>query len=352
MSAPYRFAPAVPKKPATGLVARVYAQMSEEFLLADGPLMSLSPAPEVLAATWALLREAEIVGTASRAEKEAVASAVAFANRCPFCTEAHALLIHGAGGHRLAETVRLGGTPDDPRQAELVRWAKAGRTPGADVLAAPPVPPEQAAEFLGTVLVSHFINRMVTSLLDEEALLPQAVRSSRLVRRAVGCSIGAGARRQPPPGRSLELLAAVDPGTGAGFAPPAWADEGPIGVAHAALRGVADAGGALLGGRARAVVREVVAAWDGSHADLGTAWLDTPLAELPAGQRPAARLALLAGLAPYRLTEADVASWRDAASGAGAGSGDDGDLVRVLAFGAMAAVARVEEWTTAAFVSR
>ncbi len=47
-----------------------------------------------------------------------------------------------------------------------------------------------------------------------------------------------------------------------------------------------------------------------------------------------------------------MASWRDAASGSGEGGGADGDLVRVLAFGAMAAVVRVEEWTTAAFVSR
>ncbi|MFD0350047.1 carboxymuconolactone decarboxylase family protein [Kitasatospora aburaviensis] len=95
----------------------------------------------MLAATWALLREAEIVGTAPRAEKEAVASAVSLANRCPFCTEAHALLAHGAGDHRLAEDARAGRTPADRRDATLLEWAAATRSPAAPRWRRRPSPP-------------------------------------------------------------------------------------------------------------------------------------------------------------------------------------------------------------------
>ncbi|WP_354639294.1 carboxymuconolactone decarboxylase family protein [Kitasatospora camelliae] len=340
MPSPYRHTPGVPKNAATGLVARVYAQMAEDFLLADGPLMSLSPAPEVLAATWALLREAELAGEASRIEKEAAASAVSRVNRCPFCTEAHALLVHGAGDHRLAESVRTGAAPQDSGQAAVVAWAEATRSPGAPDLAAPPFPERLAPEFLGTALATHFINRMVTSLLDEPALLPGAVHRSQLVRRVAGRVVQRAARLLLAPGRSLELL-----GPEAESGPvPAWAGPGPIGRAYAALRAVGERGGRTLGAEGRAAVLAAVAAWDGTHPPLGGGRLESPLGGLGPDDRPAARLALLAALAPYRITDEQVAEWRERHGEAA----DGGELVRVLAFGAMAAVTRVEGWITAA----
>ncbi|MFF2041989.1 carboxymuconolactone decarboxylase family protein [Kitasatospora sp. NPDC058170] len=360
MPRPYRHTAPVPQKSATGQVAAVYAQMKADFLLADGPLMSLSPAPEVLAATWALLREAEIVGTAARADKEAVASAVSLANRCPFCTEAHALLAHGAGDHELAEAARAGRPPADRRRAAVLDWAAATRSPGAPALSAPPFPPAQTPEFVGTVLVTHFINRMVTSLLDEEALLPGAVRRSRYVRRAAGLTVASAARRNPAPGAGLAVLAGPSP-VGP---PPAWAGEGPIGTAYLALRDAAAAGGELLDAAARAAVIGAVADWDGGHPPLGGDPTGPAVASLPEVDRPGARLALLAALAPYRITDGEVAAWRSAqarraigagqtngsngsgrAGDGGGADGSDGALTRVLAFGAMAAVLRVEAWT-------
>jgi hypothetical protein len=69
----------------------------------------------------------------------------------------------------------------------------------------------------------------------------------------------------------------------------------------------------------------------------------SPLATLPDTDRPGVRLALLAALAPYRITDADIAAWRSLGSPDSA----DADLVRLLAFGAITAVDRVEAWTTA-----
>ena len=107
----------------------------------------------------------------------------------------------------------------------------------------------------------------------------------------------------------------------------------------AALKVAAASGGTLLSAPARAGAVATVAEWDGSHPGLSTAWLQEPLAELAPTDRPGARLTLLAALAPYRITDADVAAWRTA------GRNDD-DLVRMLSFGAMTAVDRIEAWTT------
>ena len=76
----YRFFTPPKASTATGLTAEVHRQLREDFL---GPLptfQALSAAPEVMAATWALMREALLAGDADRVEREVVASAVSRAN--------------------------------------------------------------------------------------------------------------------------------------------------------------------------------------------------------------------------------------------------------------------------------
>jgi AhpD family alkylhydroperoxidase len=327
MSTPYRYVTPVPGKAATGLVAAVYAQSAAELGAAFSP--HLSPAPDLHAATWAVLRESQLVGRAPRASKEAVAAAVAVANSCPFCIDAHTALIHATGAHRLADAIALGDTPADPGDAALVTRAKATRRPAAPELRTPPFPAELTSEFVGTVLVNHFINRMMDAL-RPDSVLPANPMLARAGRRVAGLALARTVRRSHRPGESLPLLADAAAGV-----PPAWAAETLIGAAVAALQTAAAAGRELLGASARAVIRTRVAEWDGTHPPLSGGWLDEPLAATPTTDRPGARLALLAALAPYRITDANVAAWRATHSA-------DADLVRLLAFGAVTAVDRIE----------
>ncbi|MGI8331723.1 carboxymuconolactone decarboxylase family protein [Actinomadura scrupuli] len=335
MPTPFRYVSPVTTERATGQVAGVYAQLAADFGLARMPLfMTLSPEPGVLAATWALLRESLLAGRAPRTGKEVVATGVSLANRCPFCVDAHTVLLHATGAHRLAETLARGQAPADPEQARLLAWATATRTPGAPELAAPPFPDGLAPEYIGTALAFHFINRMASALLTDN-LLPGNLQRSRLVRSLSGRTLGRAVRRRLPAGDSLPLLAGLPTGPA-----PAWAAGAPVGTAFAALRATATTGGALLGEPARATVLSTVTGWEGgAHPPLADGRLDRPLAALPAPDRPGARLALLTALAPYRITDADVTGWR--------GTGrTDAELVRLLAFGALAAVERAERAIT------
>ncbi len=325
MPHPYRYTAPVPKKAATGQVAEVYAQISAEFILADGPLMCLSPAPELLTATWSLLREAQVAGLAPRVNKEIVATAVSAANHCQFCVDAHTALVHAAGEHQVAEAIWRGETPADPSAARLVAWAKATAIPKAAERAATPFPAQLAVEYFGTALVTHFINRVVSSLLNEN-LLPGRLRESYLVRRVAGRALERAVRVHPRGGESLPLLGGVAPGVS-----PAWAEKSPAGVAYAALRSAAGAGGALLGSRAWESVLSGISCWNGDD----PVAIDERVSALPAAERPGARLALLAALDPHGITDADVAVWR-------ATRPKDADLIRLIAFGAMAAVERIE----------
>ncbi|GAA2296249.1 carboxymuconolactone decarboxylase family protein [Nonomuraea roseoviolacea subsp. roseoviolacea] len=327
-----RHVTAVPRRSATGRVAEVYAQSTADF--GQAAFMMLSPAPEVHAAAWAVLRESELAGLAPRTDKEVVAVAVSQANRCRFCIDAHSILIHALGEHRLAEDLLHDRTPADDHHAALVTWAKATRTLDRARLTPAPFRAELAAEYLGTALATHFVNRMFSALTDEQ-LLPGNLQRAQPVRRLGAMAYTRTVHRELARGAALPLLADVP------LAPsPAWAGDTPMATAFAALRGAAGAGAAFLSERSRPLLRAAVAEPAATGSLPRGPWLTQRLTRFPEADRPAAGLALLAALAPHDVTEVEVTAWR------GTTGATDADLVRLLAFGAMTAVDRIEEALT------
>ncbi|MGC4812153.1 carboxymuconolactone decarboxylase family protein [Micromonospora sp. DT228] len=296
--------------------------MSDDF---PGPLPTfqvLAAVPEVLAATWALMREALLAGDASRVERELVAAAVSRANRCRFCVDAHTMLLHALGEPKLAEVVARDGTPAGARQAALVGWAQASRSPRATDWTSPYRP-----EITGTLLAFHFINRIVSALLAPD-LLPAGLQRSPLVRSVGGWLCARAARDPKEPGRSLALL---DAGT---TASPGWAGDSPVGVAYAALTDAATRGGDLLGDVARQTVTATVRWEDGRFPARPADWAVDLVRDVPGADRVGTRIALLAAFAPSAISVGDVALWRLSHPG-------DVDLVRLVAFGAITATDHV-----------
>ncbi|MGW5863035.1 carboxymuconolactone decarboxylase family protein [Streptomyces sp. NPDC055239] len=328
--ATFRYTDPVLPKSATGRTADAYAQMADDFGIAEpAPLVALSPAPELFTATWALLRESLLVGGdgafgsggTTRTGRELVALGVSLANRCPFCVSAHTVMLHATGDHRVAERVLRGEQPEDPDQARLLAWARATRTPQAPELVQPPFPRAHAPAHIGTALSFHFINRVASSLITED-MLPCNAQRFRAVRSLGGRTLQKAVRRTVAPGDALSLLDDPQPG-------PAWAAGTPIGSAYAALRAAATSGAGLLDEADQTLVRATLAAWDGAHPPLS--WDALP----DRASRPGARLALLAALAPYRITDEDVAAWKKPPF-------SDHCLTHLIAYGAFAAVDRIE----------
>ncbi|MET8280397.1 carboxymuconolactone decarboxylase family protein [Micromonospora sp. NPDC005174] len=318
----YRFCTPAPTRAATGRTAEVYQQLRDDFL---GPLptfQALSAVPEVLTATWSLLREALLAGDTSRVDRELVAAVVSRANRCRFCLDAHVLLLHALGEHGLAEVVARGETPPEPRHAELARWAEASRSPRAGGWTSPYGP-----EVTGTLLAFHFVNRVVSALLDPD-LLPGGLQRAPLVRSVGGRLYARSARERKEPGRSLPLLDA--PGTPS----PAWAGDSPVGIAYAALRDAASRGGELLGDVARQTVTATVRWEDGRFPARPADWAVDLVRDVPGRDRVGTRIALLSAFAPSAVSPGDVALWRLSHPA-------DADLVRLVAYGAITATDHV-----------
>ncbi|MFI6943631.1 carboxymuconolactone decarboxylase family protein [Streptomyces sp. NPDC050418] len=322
MPGQFRYTNPTPPRTASGRTADVFAQIREDLGRDKVPTFQvLSPSYELLSATWSLLRETLLAGEGSRTGKEIAALGVSQANRCRFCVDAHTLFLHATGDHRLAEHIAAGGTPEDDHQAHLLSWAVDSREPGK--VTAPPVARGERAAYIGTALAFHFINRIASALLTPN-LLPGDAQKYRAVRSVAGRSFARVVRRTPEPGLSLPLLTHRTAG-------PGWAaGSPPVAGAYAALRSAATLGGELLDEEARAYVSAQVAQWNGEHPPL--AWTALPART----DRPGTRLALLAALAPYRITDEDVAAWRTPES-----PYTDHCLVHLIAYGAFLAVDRI-----------
>ncbi|KDN18870.1 carboxymuconolactone decarboxylase family protein [Amycolatopsis rifamycinica] len=307
---------------ARGLVRAVYRQVERDFGMLAPPMALHSPSPPVLAAAWLVLRESLVAaGVSSRADREVVAAAVSAANDCPYCVEVHAMAL-GSLGEPAAAAALAADQPDaitDPGTRELAAWARGeGPLP-------PGVTGPAAAEFAAVATAFHYLNRVVSVFLGDSPLPDQVPASARGTAKAVlGHFLRPGA--PPPAGQALELL----PATGADG--PGWAAPGSTLADAFARAGAAfeAAGGGVLPPRVRDLVRRELKDWDGRPPGLGRSWADGPLAELPAAERPAARLALLVAKAPYQVDDLVVAAARRDRD-------DDRGLIELVSWAAHAA---------------
>jgi AhpD family alkylhydroperoxidase len=297
----------VPPAEATGVVAAVYRRMEAEFGLLAPPVALHAPAPEVLAAVWVILRETLLTGDpGQRAARELVAAAVSRANTCPYCVEVHGAALAGVGPPEVAPGVVSGDLAGiaDPRLRDLARWAGASGERDSERRAPAPFEMSDAPSFIGVATTFHYINRMVTLFLGDSPLLPIPRGGHGVARRAAVRVFGRFARVSLRPGLCNGLLPAAPIPDDL-----AWAVAAPV-TADALARGYAaieKAGAAALPPGVRAAV---AAHLDDRYATgPGLAdrdWLAARLSDVAPGDRPLARLALLAAWAPHRVTDTHV----------------------------------------------
>lgn len=153
-----------------------------------------------------------------------------------------------------------------------------------------------------------------------------------------GAPIARAIQQRRTPGTSLDILTSIP-----SFDAPAWARNTPIGVGYASFHRTAMDIGDLLSADACRVVADSIARYRTLGLPGDEAWQTESLTALRGDDRRGAALAILAGLAPQRITDAAVADWR-------AGIHADQALIRLLAYGAAIAVGLIETDITAAVV--
>jgi AhpD family alkylhydroperoxidase len=321
---------------AKGLVAEVYGQVKRDFGAVVEPFAVHASAPELLAGVWGAWRETVAVGKVRRDVKEAVSSVVSAINECPYCVDAHTMMLHAARSHDAAAAIargRHGELEGDPELARVIEWAAATGSPGPSILASPPFEPGEAPEIIGTALVFHYINRVVTILLSESPL-PGKGQVRRVSKRLAALWFARALRRAREPGVSLRLLPEA--------ALPAdleWAAASPA-VAGALSRWVAAverAAGPVVGEDVHELVSDRLAVWNGEDPGLSRSWVEESVTDLGGASRNAARLALLAALAPYQVDDDVIHEFRE-------GHPEDEHLIALIAWSSLSAARRIASW--------
>ena len=198
----------VPVKPskAKGLVAQVYSQIKQDFGRIVEPFTLHSPLPQLLAGVWMASRESELVGNVPREAKEAIAACVSQLNKCPYCVDAHAIILTAKGDKKTAQQIIKEQYQNikNPNTRKITEWALASLSPDSKLIKNPPFKAEEAPEIIGTTVFYHYINPLVTIFLGKTPLplpifrTPMKRIASRLFKKAVN--------RQKTPGTSLPLL--------------------------------------------------------------------------------------------------------------------------------------------------
>ena len=320
-----RYVRVVPPRHARGVVAEVYRQVQRDFGMLAPPVALHSCAADMLAASWAILRETLVAqGVTDRATKEAVATEVSVANSCPYCADVHGMTLDAMCA--------------DPADRDvLAEWVRAAATCSAP--GTPPFPPEQAPELIGVAVAFHYYNRMVNVFLRESPFPSHVPESAKpRARRVLGGVLRPSAIHGPRPGDSIDLLPAAP-------LPEEldWARANPV-VADAFARAYAAAevaGARSVPRSVRDLVTGRLSTWDGQAPGISRSWVDDAVAGLPEADQPSGRLAMVVALASYQVDDGLVEAFRRTAPG-------DDRLVELAAWASMTAARQASTWLTAA----
>jgi AhpD family alkylhydroperoxidase len=322
---------------AESLVAQVYAQIKRDFGALVEPFTLHSPSPKLLAGAWIACRETELVGNVRRDIKEAVAAAVSKINQCPYCVDAHTIMLNATGKRSVASAVSNENYDQiaDSEARAVVKWALATRSPESEILLSPPFSRKDAPEIIGTTVFFHYVNRMASVLLSETPLPSNSRWLKNTLKLIAGLSFSRAARRPKASGDSLKLLPEAELPAGL-----EWAKTNPT-IAGAFARFAAvieEAGASALSAEIRTCVQEYVQTWNGEASGLNRQWVEQAISGFnDNASKAAGGLALLTALAPYQVDEGTVHVFR-------AYFPHNDKLLSVLAWASFTAARRIGTW--------
>lgn len=281
------------------------AEVRRDYGALVAPIAAHSPVPRLLGAAWQLLRATMVApGLVDRTTKEAVAAAVSHANSCWYGEELHLTVLESLNERRPVDSELA--SLADRRTSHIAAWA---RRPGPRR----PFPDRHAAEIVGTVVVTHYLNRITTALSASDTGGFAAV------------ALRAHEEHDVPTGR---LAGGRVP---AGFAWAAGRQD--IAAAFGRAAAAVDVAARAVPEPARDLVLAKLATWQGEAPDqrLLPRWLRG----LPSEDRLTGRLALLTAVAPGQLDPVLLATCR-------AQLGERG-LVEVAGWASFVAARRIGE---------
>jgi AhpD family alkylhydroperoxidase len=325
-----------------GLTAQVYKQIRRDFGALVEPFTLHSPCPELLAAVWAVCHETELTGIVDRELKEIVASSVSKHNRCPYCVDAHAVMLHASGEEDAASLILYEQDHQvDDHMKNTVHWTKAVTSPNFHFpIERLPFNKNEAPEFIGTAVFYCYINRMVNILLGESPLPLQtktpAVKNFLL---SIGALMfGQAIKLEKRKGESLPLLPDAPLPEDLSWAKPnQFTAAAYARMAHV----IEELGKKYLSENVRTYARDYLQTWKGDPPPISRSWVEPHVEKVPAQDQPALRLVLLTAVLSEQVDAKIINEFRAVYGGS------DEKLIGVLAWASFSSARRVGTWLAA-----
>lgn len=329
---------------ADGIVKELYAQIKRDFGAVAEPFLIHSPLPQLLAAVWSACRETELTGMVPRSVKEVIATAVSGVNLCPYCVDAHTIMLKAVGEHKVADSLTAGATSliADPRLRAVAQWSSSTLSPESAIVLSPPFSLREAPEFIGMAVLYHYINRMVTVFLSETPLPLNRAWLKGALKRIAALYFSFSARRLRKAGESLNLPRARQLPSDL-----LWAKHSPhVASAFAQLEEVIEnIGRGILADAVRERIVLFVEGWGGKQPGVSKDWVEEAIAGLNDESRAVGRLVLTSAIAPYQVDEHMITRFLDHYP-------RDTALIGALAWGSFTAARKIGTWLYRPFPAR
>ena len=310
------------------LSLKTLTQIRKEFGAEVEPFTLHMPVPDLLAGAWMVCRETLLAGNGSRNAKELVAATVSTLNRCPYCIDAHNIMLLESSGHGSSKIL------EEPTLRNISNWALATSTPDSPLLLTHPFPEAEAPSFIGTAVFFHYINRMVTILLGQSPLPFSSGLPKQVSLHLAAWYFGRAIRLKKQQSASLNLLpeAALPDDL-------SWAIPSPS-IASAFARfakALENAGNRSLPENVRTAVSNAVQNWKGSGPDNNEKWYENDIKRMEGAERTAGQLAFLTVFNPYRVDQSTVLAFSEHFPG-------DDMLISALAWSSFTAARKIGSW--------
>lgn len=320
------------------LAKAVIKQLTNDFELTTVITMHL-PNPRLMAGVWSALRESLIVGTREeRILRESVATVVSQLNQCPFCVDAHTSMLHALGSNAVANNLLQENIAESDNQDidQIMLWARASLTPGADILKNPPFTQGDAPQLIGTAVFFNYINRMVSLFLHSSPF--PLVGSSLLLRKGASKlfarMLSVQLNKKVVGGKFLLDVSNVKlPEEFSWAATNADVSGGFIRFATMAE----EAGQESVPEPVRELVNQYISGWAGEAPGLSRVWVEDGLVSLQEKHKPSARLALLTAVAAYQVDKEAIDTFR-------AIQPSERDLINTACWASYSAARRIGSW--------